>query len=263
MDAQHRLWVRFAATDVSVGFGTLHEGRITEHRGDMFGASQQTGRMFALDAVKLLRPLQPSKVIALWNNFKALGDKQGLSAPPEPLYFLKAPNSFADPGDAIMQPRDKGKVVYEGELAIVIGRTASGVSEAEAMAHVFGYTCVNDVTAAEVLNRDASFAQWTRAKGQDGFCPLGPAIATGLDAATLVVRTTLNGDLRQDFPISDMRFTVAQLVSLISNDMTLQPGDAILCGTSLGVGSMKPGSDVSVEIEGIGALRNRYVARDR
>ena len=102
-----------------------------------------------------------------------------------------------------------------------------------------------------------------RAKGQDGFCPLGPAIATGLDAATLVVRTTLNGDLRQDFPISDMRFTVAQLVSLISNDMTLQPGDAILCGTSLGVGSMKPGSDVSVEIEGIGTLRNRYVARDR
>ena len=262
MDAQHRLWVRFAATDASVGFGTLHEGRITEHRGDMFGASRQTGRMLSLDAVKLLRPMQPSKVIALWNNFKALGDKLGLSAPPEPLYFLKAPNSFADPGDAIVQPRDKGKVVYEGELAIVIGRTASGVSEAEAMAHVFGYTCVNDVTAAEVLNRDASFAQWTRAKGQDGFCPLGPAIATGLDAATLVVRTTLNGDLRQDFPISDMRFTVAQLVSLISNDMTLHPGDAILCGTSLGVGSMKPGSDVSVEIEGIGTLRNRYVARD-
>ena len=262
MDAQHRLWVRFAATDASVGFGTLHEGRITEHRGDMFGASRQTGRMLALDAVKLLRPMQPSKVIGLWNNFKALGYKQGLSAPPEPLYFLKAPNSFADPGDAIVQPRDKGKVVYEGELAIVIGRTASGIGEAEAMAHVFGYTCVNDVTAAEVLNRDASFAQWTRAKGQDGFCPLGPAIATGLDAATLVVRTTLNGDLRQDFPISDMRFTVAQLVSLISNDMTLHPGDAILCGTSLGVGSMKPGSDVSVEIEGIGTLRNRYVARD-
>ncbi|MBE2243072.1 MAG: fumarylacetoacetate hydrolase family protein [Burkholderiaceae bacterium] len=262
MDAQHRLWVRFRAPDGSVGFGTLQDGQIAEHRGDMFAAPQPTGRFVALDGVKLLRPMQPGKVLALWNNFKALGDKLGLSAPPEPLYFLKAPNSFADPGDAIVQPRDKGKVIYEGELAIVIGQRASGVAEADAMAHVFGYTCVNDVTAVELLNRDPTFAQWTRAKGMDGFCPLGPAIATGLDAARLVVRTTLNGELRQEFPISDMRFSVAQLVSLISHDMTLDAGDAILCGTSLGVGSMKPGSEVSIEIDGIGSLANRYVARD-
>lgn len=262
MDARHRLWVRFRAPDAGVGFGTLDNGQIAEHAGDMFAGSQPTGRTFALDAVKLLRPMQPGKVLALWNNFKALGDKLGLAVPPEPLYFMKAPNSFADPGDAIVQPRSKGKVIYEGELAIVIGKTASGVAEADAMDHVFGYTCVNDVTETEVFNRDASFTQWTRAKGMDGFCPLGPAIATGLDASTLVVRTTLNGDLRQNFPISDMRFTVAQLVALISQDMTLDPGDAILCGTSIGVGSMKPGSDVAVEIEGIGRLANRYVARD-
>ena len=123
---------------------------------------------------------------------------------------------------------------------------------------MFGYTCANDVTAADVLNRDATFAQWVRAKGFDTFCPFGPAVATGLDPATLTVKTTLNGQLRQDYPISDMRFSVAQLVSMISQDMTLLPGDIILCGTSVGVGSMKPGSTVEVEIAGIGTLTNRF-----
>jgi 2-keto-4-pentenoate hydratase/2-oxohepta-3-ene-1,7-dioic acid hydratase in catechol pathway len=126
------------------------------------------------------------------------------------------------------------------------------------MAHVFGFTCANDVTAADVLNRDPTFAQWVRAKGYDTFCPFGPCVATGLDPATLVVKTTLNGDVRQDYPVSDMRFTAAQLVSRISHDMTLRPGDIILCGTSVGVGSMKPGSTVEVEIGGIGKLVNRF-----
>jgi 2-keto-4-pentenoate hydratase/2-oxohepta-3-ene-1,7-dioic acid hydratase in catechol pathway len=123
---------------------------------------------------------------------------------------------------------------------------------------VFGYTCVNDVTAAELLNKDPSFAQWVRAKGFDTFCPFGPVVATGLDPASLVVKTTLNGELRQEFPISDMHFSVAQLVSLISQDMSLYPGDVISCGTSVGVGSMKPGSLIEVEIAGIGKLSNRF-----
>lgn len=262
MESQHRLWVRYSTPDGKIGFGTLRGERIAEHRGDMFDSSEATGRELALSGVKLLRPTQPSKVIALWNNFAALGEKLGLAVPAEPLYFLKAPNSFADPGDAILQPLSKGKVVFEGELAIVIGKLASGVAEANAMDHVFGYTCANDVTEAEALNRDASFTQWTRAKGMDTFCPMGPAIATGLDASTLVVRTILNGDVRQDYPVSDMRFSVGRLVSLISTDMTLHPGDVILCGTSIGVGSMKAGSDISVEIDGIGRLTNRYIARD-
>ncbi|MDB5947688.1 MAG: putative fumarylacetoacetate hydrolase, partial [Ramlibacter sp.] len=121
-----------------------------------------------------------------------------------------------------------------------------------------GYTCANDVTAADVLHRDASFAQWTRSKGFDTFCPFGPVVATGLDPGTLTVRTLLDGAVRQDYPISDMRFSVPRLVSRISRDMTLQPGDLILCGTSIGVGSMKPGSTVEVEIPGIGRLRNRF-----
>ncbi len=253
-------WARFEEAG-NTRFGTLDGAQIAEYRGDMFGTPEPTGRVFDLSSVGLLRPTQPTKVIALWNNFAALGAKLGLAAPAEPLYLLKSPNSFANPGDVILQPHCKGKVVYEGELGIVIGRTASAVVEANAMDHVFGYTCANDVTEADILNRDASFTQWSRAKGMDGFCPMGPVVATGLDPATLVVKTVLNGELRQDYPVSDMRFSVARLVSLISADMTLYPGDVILCGTSVGVGSMKPGSEVSVEITGIGRLTNRYEPR--
>jgi 2-keto-4-pentenoate hydratase/2-oxohepta-3-ene-1,7-dioic acid hydratase in catechol pathway len=140
----------------------------------------------------------------------------------------------------------------------VIGRRCKQASEQQALEHVLGYTCANDVTVADILNRDASFAQWVRAKGFDTFCPFGPVVATGLDPARLVVRTLLDGEVRQDYPISDMRFSVAQLVSLISQDMTLLPGDIILCGTSVGVGSMKRGSTIEVEIAGIGRLSNRF-----
>ena len=258
MTKQVQHWVRYQQANNGIGFGTLHGERIREHRGDMFDAPEPTGRELALPDVRLLSPTRPTKVIALWNNFAALGAKLGLAAPTEPLYFLKSPNSFAGPLDVIRQPRSRGKVVFEGELGIVIGKTASGVDEANAMAHVFGYTCANDVTEADILNRDASFTQWVRAKGFDTFCPMGPVVATGLDASTLVVTTTLNDSQRQNYPVSDMRFSVDRLVSLISADMTLNPGDVILCGTSIGVGSMKPGSDITVEIAGIGALHNRY-----
>jgi len=257
VNPQVQHWVRFL-NGGATGFGRLDGDRVLEHRGDLFDRPEPTGRVLALADLKLLSPTQPTKVIALWNNFAALGAKLNLAVPAEPLYLLKSPNSFANPGDVIAQPRSKGKVVFEGELGIVIGKTASGVSEADAPAHVFGYTCANDVTEADILNRDASFTQWVRAKGFDTFCPMGPVVATGLNPATLVVQTVLNGDVRQNYPISDMRFSVAQLVSLISADMTLFPGDVILCGTSVGVGSMKPGSEVSVEIEGIGKLSNRY-----
>ena len=257
MNTRLQQWVRFWL-DGNTGFGTLQGKTVHEYRGDMFGGPEPTGRVLALDAVKLLRPTQPTKVIALWNNFAALGAKLGLAVPAEPLYLLKSPNSFANPGEVIRQPLGRGKVTFEGELGIVIGKTATAVSAAAAMDHVFGYTCANDVTEADILNRDASFTQWVRAKGFDTFCPMGPVVATGLDAATLVVKTVLNGDVRQEYPISDMHFSVPRLVSLISADMTLLPGDVILCGTSIGVGSMKPGSEVSVEIAGIGRLSNRY-----
>lgn len=261
MNSTRQRWVRFEHAG-ETGFGTLEgDDRIRRCRGDMFDGAEPTDDVLALADVRLLMPTQPSKVIALWNNFHALAAKLQLADPAEPLYLLKAPNSFLEPGGAIRQPRCDGKVVFEGELAIVIGKRCSGVAERDALDHVFGYTCTNDVTVADILNRDASFAQWSRAKGFDTFCPMGPAIATGLDPATLRVQTILNGDMRQDYPISDMRFPVARLVSLISQDLTLLPGDAILCGTSVGVGSMKPGSTVEVRIDGIGTLTNRYEPR--
>jgi 2-keto-4-pentenoate hydratase/2-oxohepta-3-ene-1,7-dioic acid hydratase in catechol pathway len=250
-------WIRYRLDGID-SFGTLHDDRVFEHRGDLFGDNEPTGRSAALSQVHVLMPVQPTKVIALWNNFGQLREKLQLAHPEEPLYLLKSPNSWSAHGATIPLPRSGGKVAFEGELGIVIGRACTAVTESEAMAHVFGYTIGNDVTASDILFRDASFAQWTRAKGLDGFCPLGPVVASGLDPAALSVKTLLDGQLRQHYPISDMTFSVAQLVSRISLDMTLLPGDVILCGTSVGVGSMKPGSLVEVEIEGIGRLSNRF-----
>ncbi|WP_395703088.1 fumarylacetoacetate hydrolase family protein [Aquabacterium sp.] len=251
-------WIRFDRNG-RPSFGVLHDDDVVhEYRGDLFGEKEPTGERFPLAGLTLLTPSEPTKVIALWNNFHALGDKLKLPVPAEPLYLLKAPNSYLPANAPIRQPRCEGKVVFEGELGIVIGRTCSAVPESEALDHVFGYTCANDVTVADILHRDASFAQWTRAKGFDTFCPMGPVVTSGLDASKLQVTTWLDGQQRQHYPISDMRFSVSQLVSLISFDMTLHPGDVILCGTSIGVGSMKPGSTVEVEIGGIGKLSNRY-----
>jgi 2-keto-4-pentenoate hydratase/2-oxohepta-3-ene-1,7-dioic acid hydratase in catechol pathway len=249
-------WVRFAL-DGRVGFGRLDGERIHVHRGDLFGGAEDSGERLALDRVKLLAPVQPTKVLGLWNNFGQLAAKLGLGRPAEPLYFIKSPNTYLDPGATIRRPPDEGaRLMFEGELAIVIGKTTSRVSVGAAPEHVFGYTCANDVTLVGVIERDPSFAQWARAKGGDTFCPFGPAVVSGLSPETLRVRTLLDGEVRQDYPISDMRFSVAELVSMLSHDMTLLPGDLILCGTSVGVGTMKAGSEVVVEIDGIGRLVN-------
>ncbi|MBI3368781.1 MAG: fumarylacetoacetate hydrolase family protein [Burkholderiales bacterium] len=251
-------WVRFDRQGHR-GFGVLHDDdSVQAYRGDLFGDKQPTGERLALGELSLMTPSEPTKVIALWNNFHALARKLELPTPAEPLYLLKAPNSYLPANQPIRVPACPGKVAFEGELGIVIGKTCCAVPEAQALDHVFGYTCANDVTVTDILHRDASFAQWARAKGFDTFCPMGPVVASGLDPTTLQVSTRLDGQLRQHYPISDMRFSVAQLVSMISFDMTLQPGDVILCGTSVGVGSMKPNSIVEVEIGGIGKLRNRF-----
>jgi 2-keto-4-pentenoate hydratase/2-oxohepta-3-ene-1,7-dioic acid hydratase in catechol pathway len=250
-------WVRFTRAGATL-FGTLDGDAIQVFDGDLFDAPRGTGRRLSLAEVRLLAPVQPSKVLALWNNFNQLADKLGLATPNEPLYLLKPPNTYLEPGGVIRKPLCDGKVAFEGELGIVIGKAAHGVPLTQALDHVFGYTCANDVTVNDIIRRDPSFAQWVRAKGFDTFCPFGPVIATGLDPVALTVRTCLDGQLRQNYPISDMRFSVEQLVSLISHDMTLLPGDIILCGTSLGIGTMKPGSTVEVEIDGIGTLVNRF-----
>jgi 2-keto-4-pentenoate hydratase/2-oxohepta-3-ene-1,7-dioic acid hydratase in catechol pathway len=252
-------WVRFRDRD-RVGFGTVTQSGIDVHDGELFGASQPNGRRLALSEVELLAPAEPSKIIALWNNFHALAAKLNVREPDDPLYLLKAPTTVTGPNAVVRQPVSyEGKVTYEGELGIVIGRTCSEVPADRADEFIFGYTCVNDITAADIIGKDASFAQWARAKGYDGFCPFGPVITRAIDPAKLVVRTILNGVERQNYPISDMIFSSQQLVSHISHDMTLLPGDLICCGTSVGVGAMKePVNTVTVAIDGIGELHTEF-----
>jgi len=249
-------WVRFVEAG-RLSFGILEGERIAEFSGDIFDQPRATGRLVELRAVTLLAPCSPGKMVALWNNFHALGLKLGKEPPQHPLFFIKPPSCIIGPDEPIQRPTGyAGKIVFEGELGVVIGRRAKDVALADAAAHIFGYTCVNDVTAADVLNESPDFAQWCRAKSYDTFGCLGPAIVTGLDIDAARVSTRLDGALRQDYPLADMIMAPAELVSLLSFDMTLMPGDVIACGTSVGVGSIKAGSAVEVSITGLGSLTN-------
>jgi 2-keto-4-pentenoate hydratase/2-oxohepta-3-ene-1,7-dioic acid hydratase in catechol pathway len=251
-------WLRYAR-DGQIGFGVLENERVIAYRGELFGDKTPSGEVLDLSAVQLLPPCEPRTVVGLWNNFQALADKNGWTVPPEPLYFIKAPGSLAGPGSTTPAADEAvGRVAYEGELAIVIGRPAHRVSAEEAAGHIAGYTCANDITAIELLNRDATFAQWTRAKGLPGFGVFGPVIETDIDLSQATLRTRVGGRERQNYALSDMIMKPAELVSRISQDLVLQAGDLILCGTSVGVLPMKPGSEVEVEIDGIGVLKHRY-----
>ena len=248
------LWAR-VTHDGRECFGTVEGDTLRVQAGDMLANPQPTGESIPFGAAKLLTPTTPSKMVALVDNYHALVAKLNHAVPAEPLYFLKAGNSFLAGGETIRAPGSyAGKVVYEGELGI----RCSAVAEPDAERCIFGYTCINDVTAIEIISRDPGFAQWTRAKSFDSFGVFGPVIATDVDPAKLVVKTILNAQERQSYPVSDIIFAPARLVSLISHDMTLEAGDVIACGTSTGVGSMKPGSTVSIVIDGIGALTNRF-----
>jgi len=253
------LWGRYEHAG-KAGFGTIAGDTVAVHKGNMFKNPKATGETLSLADVKLLMPSAPTKMVALWNNFHALAAKMDMPEPDEPLYFLKANNSFLGPDELIQRPKSyDGKVVYEGELGIVIGKQCKNVSEADAEGFIFGYTCINDVTAAELISKDKTFAQWVRAKSFDTFGVYGPVIATGLEPASLEVKTVLNGDERQNYPVADMIFQPAHLVSLVSHDMTLMPGDVIACGTSVGVGAMKEKSNtIEITIDGIGTLANVF-----
>ena len=253
-------WVRFARNGAT-GFGTLDGDNIAIHDGDMFAGATPTGDTVARADVALLTPCEPGKIVALWNNSRSAAEKQGLTQPEYPLFFIKAANSYLAPGGTIRKPASyDGRVIYEAELGIVIGRTCTAVGEAEAAAHIFGYTCVNDVTAMQLLDADPSFPQWARAKGFDTFGPFGPAIATDIDLASATIRAELNGRERQNYPVSDLFVQPAALVSQISQSMTLDPGDIISCGTGPGALPMRPGMTIDIIIDGIGTLSNSYDA---
>ena len=258
MNVSAKLWMRYEFNG-QAGFGLLEGEHIAACSGDMFGVYTRTEESLLLSSVTSLIPCVPSKLIGLWNNYHAQAAKQGLTIPEEPLWFIKAASSYCAHGQPFIVPASyDGRVVYEGELGLVIGKTCKNISVDAAADAIFGLTCLNDVTALDLLTRDASFAQWTRAKSFDTFGIFGPVIATGLDWQTLNVRTLVNGRERQNYPCRDMIFSPAQIVASLSREMTLLPGDVIACGTSLGVLPIKPGTVVEIVIDGIGVLRNTF-----
>lgn len=214
----------------------------------------QTEKPIPLSDVKLLAPVAPSKVVCVGRNYKEHAAELGNKMPDEPLLFLKAPSAIIANGDSIERPPQSQQVEHEGELGIVIGKTARKLGEHEdPLSYVLGYTCVNDVTARDLQRKDVQF---TRAKSFDTFCPVGPFIVDGLDPLNLIVTTRVNGAVKQHGRTTDMAFSVPFLIRYISNIMTLYPGDLIATGTPAGVSPMKDGDVVEVEIEGIGVLRN-------
>ena len=252
-------WIRFEHAEL-IKFGTLTADIITVHEGDIFNEPCDTGIELPLEEVTPLIPTAAGKMVALWNNSRAMAAKLKQAIPTEPLYFIKSNGCYIGTQGTILKPPSyDGKVVFEGELGIVIGRKCRAVSNNESSRYIFGYTCINDVTAIELIGKDPTFQQWTRAKSFDTFGAFGPVITTDLDPAQLSIRTVVNAQERQHYSVSDLIFQPAEIVSALSQDMTLDAGDIICCGTSVGVGSMKPGTVVEVTIEGIGTLRNQYV----
>lgn len=227
----------------------------------LYQPTQPTGERIRLaeDGVRLLAPVIPrSKIVGIGRNYAEHAAELGNAVPVAPLLFLKPNTSVIGPDDPIVLPDWSEQVEHEAELAVVIGKVTRNVSPDEALSKVFGFTVANDVTARDIQRTDA---QWTRAKGFDSSCPLGPWIVPGLDVDDLAVRARVNGQARQDGRTSQMVFDVAYLVSYVSEVFTLLPGDVILTGTPAGVGPLVERDVVEVEVEDIGVLRNPVIRR--
>lgn len=244
--------VRFRMQD-KVSYGIQEEDFVREISGSIFGDFQVKAEKYPLERVRLLAPVEPSKVLCVGLNFRDHIAELGDPTPQVPSHFLKSPTSLIGPGDPVIFPRVARRVDYEGELAAVIKNKIKDVPEAEALQHVLGYTCFNDVTERELTRVQG---QLTRSKGFDTFGPLGPCIATDLDPTRLTVQTYLNGRKMQDGYTGNMVFSVAFLVAYLSQCMTLYPGDVISTGTPGGIGPMRIGDMVEVKIDGIGSLQN-------
>lgn len=253
-------WARATNADGNTMTGVITDDMF--HPRASFGSEDTAGDAVAVADVTLLAPVVPGKFIGLWNNFKAAAEKNGNEHPMHPLYFFKADTSLSGPGASVELPDSAGRVIFEGELGIVIGQTCKNASVEEAEQAIFGYTCINDLTSLDILFADPSFPQWTRSKSFDGFGVVGPVIETDLAWQDVTVTVLVNGRERQSYPAADMILPPAQIVSLLSQDMTLNPGDLIACGTSLGARPVKAGMEVEVVIEGIGTLAVTLVSPD-
>lgn len=250
--------VRFK-TGHDIAYGLAEAAGVTVYQGSPFVAWEATETMVPWEAVQLLSPVIPSKVVAVGRNYLEHAEEFGNPLPEEPLIFLKPATSVIGPDASIVYPTSQSQNVHhEAELAVVIGRVTKNVAAEDVGPYIFGYTAANDVSARDLQTKDG---QWGRAKGFDTFCPLGPVIETELDPLErLAVICRVNEEIRQAGFTTDMVFGVAELVEFISRVMTLLPGDVILTGTPSGVGPIKPGDVVEVEVDGIGVLSNPVVA---
>lgn len=227
-----------------------------------FGEPTFTGREWPMSEVRLLAPILPPKIVCIGKNYAEHAAEMGSEAPESPLIFLKPSTAVVGPGNEIVYPPSSERVDHEGELAVVIGQPCKSVPASRAAEVILGYTIANDITARD---QQASDGQWTRAKGYDSFCPLGPWIVTDMDPSGIDVRSTLyhadgSSEVRQEGSTSQFIHTIGEIIEYISKVMTLLPGDVILTGTPAGVGPMTPGDEIEIEIEGIGSLRNPVVA---
>jgi 2-keto-4-pentenoate hydratase/2-oxohepta-3-ene-1,7-dioic acid hydratase in catechol pathway len=248
--------VRFAA-DGGPRYGILEGDAIHALEGDLFGEFRQGKVLREAREARLLPPVEPSKVILVGYNYLGHAEELKKLQPEDPLVFLKAPSALIGSGADVVYPRDAQNVSYEAELVVVLGRRCAKVSPEEAPEYVLGYTCGNDITDRDLQKKDVQYA---RAKSFDTFGPIGPCIAVGLNPDNLRIVSRLNGEVRQQSNTGLLIHSAAKLVSWTSHAMTLNPGDVIYTGTPKGVGLIKPGDTMEVEIEGIGVLKNRVVA---
>lgn len=246
-------FVRFQHNGDAPRYGWLHEDQVGEIQGDLFGSYRRRKTTIPLKDVRLLAPTVPSKIVCVGRNYVDHAKELGNEVPKVPLIFLKAPSSVIADGEAVVLPPQSTQVEHEGELVAVIGKRGRNVTAESAKEYILGYTIGNDVTARDLQKTDG---QWTRAKGFDTFCPFGPWIDTDFDPSDALITCRVNGQMRQLSSTRDMVFNIGVLIAYISSVMTLEPGDLIFTGTPAGVGQLKPGDVVEVEIDGLGVLKN-------
>ena len=249
--------VRIRLPGDEIAYGVAEPEGIRVHRGTPFVAWEPTETVVPFDVVHLLAPVFPTKVVCVGRNYLEHAAERGAEVPDEPVIFLKPATAVIGPGAPIVIPPEAREVHHEAELAIVVGTVSRRVAAEDAAGHILGYTAANDVSARDLQKKDG---QWTRAKGFDTFCPLGPAIETEVDPIGLRIACSVNDELRQEASTDDMVFGVAEIFAFITRVMTLLPGDVVLTGTPAGVGPIRPGDRVEVDIERIGKLVNPVVA---
>jgi len=252
--------LRFQTAQLGPRFGWLYEAQVGQIDGDPFGAFRRLDPDLPIDSVRLLPPVLPGKIICVGRNYEAHAQEHGNTVGELPILFLKPSTSLIGPGDAIKLPPQSSLVQHEAELAVVIGVRGRWIQPENALAHVFGYTIANDVTARDLQRADVT---WLRGKGFDTFCPLGPWIETEFDPADALITCHVSQALRQMASTRDMVFSIPRLIAFISSVMTLEPGDLILTGTPAGVGDLLDGDTVSITIEGLGTLTNPVASETR